>query len=784
MSGYRDIFTTVREALGPPFLGKVIAELLPGGRIVGSEYICGSLAGGSGKSCSTNVISGRGSDFNTGEAWDSVIGLAAQVWRVERLEAAKRLAYRYSIIFDGENRATARRGTVPVDCVRYEYEAVAPIPSNAPPRRKDHPQKGEPVTWWHYLDGAGRVLHYVARFEHGGGKEILPLILCREAGSGKLLWQWKHLPKPRPLYNLRWLARASPEAAVLLVEGEKSADAAQLLFPDYVCMTWSGGAQAVKVADFTPLQNRRVLIWPDNDAPGFKAALLVTEQLQKLGNNPGIIVPPDFLSEKWDVADNPPDGFDPREFIASTEKLAPPIFAETAARRFPEFALRAVEHVERPAAQSASNCDSIRPWPILSPDALPGLAGDFVNLATRDSEADPAAVLATLLARFGAEVYAHRPGLGPFVRVGETAHPPRLFVAICGATAKARKGTSARPVLRLFKLPVGDNSSVPTTPFTGGPLSSGEGLAFRLRDSEDASQNKSGKKDEGQQAEPSDKRLFVLDEELAAALANMRREGNILSMTLRSFWDSGDYEPLTKNEQIRVSGAHVCIVTHITTREVRRGMDNVQIANGFANRFIWACARRGKLVPRPLPMPDNEFLPLQKEMWRRVRLAQGRTEVHFTADALALWENMYPALSEDIPGAGGQLTARAEAQSLRLALVYALLDGSDNIDAPHLAAATAFWRYARDSALYIFGGEEEDDLGGRIVATLAGGPKSTTELHAAFCGHIPSRRLKTCLQELIGQGLVLAHEERTSGRPKMVYVCAEKDNLRKNNNYK
>ena len=59
------------------------------------------------------------------------------------------------------------------------------------------------------------------------------------------------------------------------------------------------------------------------------------------------------------------------------------------------------------------NDDSVRPWPELSPVALPGVIGEFVTLATRNSEADPAAVLATLLVRFGVEVY----GLPPLVSV-------------------------------------------------------------------------------------------------------------------------------------------------------------------------------------------------------------------------------------------------------------------------------------------------------------------------------------------------------------------------------
>jgi len=67
-----------------------------------------------------------------------------------------------------------------------------------------------------------------------------------------------------------------------------------------------------------------------------------------------------------------------------------------------------------------------------------------------------------------------------------------------------------------------------------------------------------------------DKRLFVLDEEFAAALQCTKREGNTLSTNLRNFWDSGNVEPLTKTSKIKTTGAHVCLVTHITALELNR----------------------------------------------------------------------------------------------------------------------------------------------------------------------------------------------------------------------
>ncbi len=118
-------------------------------------------------------------------------------------------------------------------------------------------------------------------------------------------------------------------------------------------------------------------------------------------------------------------------------------------------------------------------WPVLSSKALPGIVGEFVQLATENSEADPAAVLATLLTRFAVEV-----GAGPHMWIGDTPHRARLATVIVGASSKARKGTSGKPVKRLFNTtgPIDDFSDYTPAQSTPGPFSSGEGIIHLIRD--------------------------------------------------------------------------------------------------------------------------------------------------------------------------------------------------------------------------------------------------------------------------------------------------------------
>ena len=144
-------------------------------------------------------------------------------------------------------------------------ELVAPIPDDAPPMPA-HSAHGRPAATWTYHDESGAPTFHVGRFDHADGtKDVLPLTLWRKDGA--LRWQWKGYHKPRPLYGLHRLA-ARPDAPVLVVEGEKAADAAGMLLSGFVAITSPGGAANAKHANWSPLAGRRCTIWPDADEPG------------------------------------------------------------------------------------------------------------------------------------------------------------------------------------------------------------------------------------------------------------------------------------------------------------------------------------------------------------------------------------------------------------------------------------------------------------------------------------------------------------------------------------
>ncbi len=148
---------------------------------------------------------------------------------------------------------------------------IVPVPFNAPPIQYRHPKHGEPSKAWPYHDAQRRLVGYVLRWDFTGadgepGKEIRPICYC-ETGDLQRAWCLVGMPAPRPLLRLPDIL-ARPDARVLVVEGEKSADGAAKLFPDLVATTPPHGSKSPHKADWTPLKGRQVVVWPDNDKSG------------------------------------------------------------------------------------------------------------------------------------------------------------------------------------------------------------------------------------------------------------------------------------------------------------------------------------------------------------------------------------------------------------------------------------------------------------------------------------------------------------------------------------
>ena len=126
-----------------------------------------------------------------------------------------------------------------------------------------------------------------------------------------------------------------------------------------------------------------------------------------------------------------------------------------------------------------------------------------------------------------------------------------------------------------------------------------------------------------------------------------------------------------------------------------------------------------------------------------------------------------PDLSDGQPGLFGAVTSRAEAQVLRLSMLYALLECSDLIRLPHLVAALTLWDYCEQSARWIFGDALGDPVADAILSELrqAGEAGLTrSQISALFGRHRTATDIEIALQLLRKKGLARSETAETGGR--------------------
>jgi len=406
-------------------------------------------------------------------------------------------------------------------------------------------------------------------------------------------------------------------------------------------------------------------------------------------------------------------------------------------------------------------------WPAIAPDAYYGLAGEIVHTIEPHTESDPVALLVQLLAMVGNAI-----GRTPYFPVEADRHYPNLFTCLVGQTSKGRKGTSVGYPKRLLTT----IDSAWGTRVMGG-LSSGEGVIWQVRDAVYGHTKKKGEEvclDEG----VDDKRLCILETEFARALAKTGQEGNVLSAVLRQAWDHGDLRTLVSGRHkapVAATNAHVSVIAHCTVEELRRLLTDTEAANGFGNRFLWVCVRRSKLLPRGGRYPEQVLKPLADKLRAAIFHARTVAQMQRTPDAETRWEAIYAALAEEQPRLLGAITARAEAQVLRLSCLYALLDQTATVEVPHLDAAYAVWRYCEASARYIFGTILGDPLADdlyRILQQMAVEGITRTDISNALGRNHKSTAIGLALDRLRREGMARCTIEKTSGRPvERWFIC-------------
>lgn len=383
-------------------------------------------------------------------------------------------------------------------------------------------------------------------------------------------------------------------------------------------------------------------------------------------------------------------------------------------------------------------------WPELRDGALHGLAGQVVSTLRPHTEADSVGLLLTFLAYFGAMVPQ------PHAIADGARHPARIYPLLVGNTSRGRKGTSMANVSRIIE--EADPYFASERVFSG--LASGEGLIAALSESE-----------------VTDKRTLVFEPEFARILQVCSRDGSTLSPILRDAWDRESLRVITRKDPLRVDGAHVVVVGHITRAELQRYLSATDIAGGLGNRFSVALVRRAQRLPRGGSLSMEAVGALAKRVAEAASRASRLGLIVRDPDAEILWADIYESIDDEADGLFGAMTARAEAQMLRFQVIYAALDGTETINVAHVEASKALWDYCEESLSLIFGEASGDVVKDRLLDGLRQAGEqglSLGEQFDLFGRHVTRRDLELARAELEKAGLIVTERHQTSGRPKTV----------------
>jgi hypothetical protein len=398
--------------------------------------------------------------------------------------------------------------------------------------------------------------------------------------------------------------------------------------------------------------------------------------------------------------------------------------------------------------------------PVLDTAAYHGLFGELVKAVSPHTEADDPAVLLCLLAAFGSAC-----GWSPHFDHGRI-HGGNLFVALVGATA-SRKGTATG--IAKWVLEKADPEWAKRCLRPEG-FGTGEGLIHAVRDDRTLADGT---------LEPgvADKRLLVVEEEMAKMFSLGTKDASILTPTIRSLFDRSAIGKLNR-DAYRCENPHGSIIANITPADLRQaltGRGAVGLANGLINRFLLCHTGRQKFHPRGGRWRQAAG-PFVSRVTEALAKAKGVGLLDLDTEAGAKWDELYHTLEDHPDTVFGAATSRASDQVMKLALLFALADGSASICPPHLSAAVACWRYCEATARLLFGDADHTTTGTkpgaaerlalRLVKPILTKPGiNRRELYKEVGGKPAKEEMSSALRLLHASGLAQQKKVETDGRP-------------------
>jgi len=325
----RDIVKEISERVPRHIQLDELKKTFPLGKVVRNEFIVGSLEGEQGESLKINIDTNsphfmQGTDFATGEGVGGITKILMRGRRMTLKEVEKHFEY-----YLEKPKAQPIENPIKPNFLNNP----PPVQETVSTKELDKPKEkkidinGANDGEYLYLSEDGEILFTVRRFnKRDENGEIL------RGDDGKPKKEFRQIPplgeKTRPLYNLPDISNSN---RVIFVEGEKCADALTKVGFTATCTIGGGGMlseNSKQKYDFTPLEGKDVIIWPDNDKKGQDYADFV-ETLLKEANVKSVsqVRVPYGTPEKWDAHDAVEDGLDIGAFIKKYTKQAKKAFS-------------------------------------------------------------------------------------------------------------------------------------------------------------------------------------------------------------------------------------------------------------------------------------------------------------------------------------------------------------------------------------------------------------------------------------------------------------------------
>ena len=264
-----------------------------------------------------------------------------------------------------------------------------------------------------------------------------------------------------------------------------------------------------------------------------------------------------------------------------------------------------------------------------------------------------------------------------------------------------------------------------------------------------------------------DQRVTLLYEELGSLLGPMGYEGSIISPLLRDAYDQSGplrYSTITHHGKVSTNH-HLAISAAITPTELQTHFPRLSTADGLGNRFCWVYTATDDVV-----LPDGGHVDMEAlaDVATKVKFAgsfsayggAATREVTLSKEVAERWRDKdYSVLRRKGVDAGslGAMVSRQTAHVLRIALIYAVVDGSDEILMGHYEAGKAWAEYSESTVTSLFGGVTRSEVASEILASLRehpGAPTTRSGLSKAFGYHRTVEQMDAALYRLARAGFV------------------------------